>query len=305
MEQDRYEKFIQFLLALCQGERLSADDLSQRFDISRRTAYRFLNLLPALGFEVEKRGARFGVSTDSPFFRKINDRIHFSEAEALLINQVLCSVTTSNPQVRALRDKLARLYDPEVLTRHAFSDRQAANLSALFTAMKEGRIAVLHGYTSAHSDSVTDRIVEPYHFLNENTEVRCFELRSKQNKTFKLSRIESVELLDLKWMNREAHRPVTTDLFHFSGEAQHHVTLRLGRLSTSLLLEEFADADRFLTAEPDGRHRLELDVCSFKGIARFVVGLLDDIEILGSPEFAEHMRSLVAALTTRIDEAVK
>ena len=137
---------------------------------------------------------------------------------------------------------------------------------------------------------MSDRIVEPYLFLNANNEVRCFELSSKMNKTFKISRMESVEPLDLLWANKESHTPFFTDLFHFSGEQRMKVTLLMGKLATSLLLEEFPSSEIHLKEMPDGRHRLETEVCSCKGVGRFVMGLADDIEVVDSPELTAYLK---------------
>ena len=58
-------------------------------------------------------------------------------------------------------------------------------------------------------------------------------------------------------------------------------------------LTEYADAQRDLTLEKDGRHRLNTEVCSYIGIGRFVLGLFEHIEIVDSPEFANFMRQRI------------
>ena len=47
-----------------------------------------------------------------------------------------------------------------------------------------------------------------YAFLPGNRDVRCFEISTRTNKTFNLSRAEEVELVDLRWSYREEHRPL-------------------------------------------------------------------------------------------------
>ena len=255
-----------------------------------------------MGFIVLKEGSRYRIDHASPFFQEITERIHFSEEEAMTINQVLNSVIDNSPQVRHLREKLASLYDYGVLARHGVDDGIARNLGLLFKAIQTERVAVLHNYVSPSSGKVSDRIVEPYLFLAENSEVRCYELTTNMNKTFKIGRIEMVELLGVRWLHKEKHQPFFTDLFHFSGETRYPVKLLLGQLATSLLLEEFPAAESQLTLANDGRHLLTPEVCSFKGVGRFVLGLYDDIEIVDSPEFSDWIRARLEDLTKKFQQ---
>jgi len=65
--------------------------------------------------------------------------------------------------------------------------------------------------------------------------------------------------------------------------------LKLGLRSANLLLEEFPLAAKHLQKLPNNEWLLDTDVCSFDGVGRFVMGLLDDIEIIDSPEFEKHI----------------
>lgn len=63
---------------------------------------------------------------------EITDRIHFSDDEAIAINQVLNAVVDNSPQVRHLREKLSSLYDFNVMAKHGVDD-QVAKTSAAST----------------------------------------------------------------------------------------------------------------------------------------------------------------------------
>ena len=39
-------------------------------------------------------------------------------------------------------------------------------------------------YSSPHSHSVTNRVVEPFLLMNNNQDVRCHEIETRTNKTF-------------------------------------------------------------------------------------------------------------------------
>ncbi|HIU89431.1 MAG TPA: WYL domain-containing transcriptional regulator [Candidatus Caccomonas pullistercoris] len=300
MDKERFDRQLRLLVLLTQDRDTDIDSLSRELQMSRRSIYRYIETFRELGFVVEKRGNRYRVAPSSPFFRRITERIHFTEDEALTINQVLNAVYDRSPQVRHLRQKLSSLYDFDVLARHGVDEHIARNLAALYDAVKLERVAVLRGYVSPSSGKVSDRMVEPYMFLSENSEVRCYELATGMNKTFKISRAERVDLLDMLWSHKEAHLPFYTDMFGFSGEQLFPVRLVLGPLSARLLIEEVPSAASQLALLDDGRYRLHARVCSYKGVGRFVLGLCDDVEVESPRDFKDYLRARVRFLTQKI-----
>ena len=300
MELDKFDRQLRLLLMLTQNRNLTVDDVSRQLSMSRRSIYRYIDSFKQMGFIVVKEGPRYHIDPESPFFKQITSLIHFTEDEAMTINQVLNSVYDNSPQVRHLREKLSSLYDYKVLSKHGVDEHIAQNLAALFEAVKTERMVVLRDYASPNSAQTSDRIVEPYLFVSENSEVRCYEIKTGQNKTFKLSRIRKVEPLDLLWSHKNEHAEYFTDLFHFSGEERFPVTLILGQLSMSLLVEEYPGASAMLKKQDDGRFLLKTEVCNYKGIGRFVMGLIDDIEIVDSPDFVEYLRGKVEDLTQKV-----
>ena len=300
MDKERFDRQLRLLVLLTQDRDTDIDSLSRELQMSRRSIYRYIETFRELGFVVEKRGNRYRVAPSSPFFRRITERIHFTEDEALTINQVLNAVYDRSPQVRHLRQKLSSLYDFDVLARHGVDEHIARNLATLYDAVKLERVAVLRGYVSPSSGKVSDRMVEPYMFLSENSEVRCYELATGMNKTFKISRAERVDLLDMLWSHKEAHLPFYTDMFGFSGEQLFPVRLVLGALSARLLIEEVPSAASQLALLDDGRYRLHARVCSYKGVGRFVLGLCDDVEVESPRDFKDYLRARVRFLTQKI-----
>ena len=45
-----------------------------------------------------------------------------------------------------------------------------------------------------------------------------------------------------------------------------------------------------------GKQLLETEVCNFKGVGRFVMGLYDDIEVLGCKEFQEYINERIRSM---------
>lgn len=289
MELEKFARQLKLMLLLTQNRLLSIEEICNRVSMSRRSVYRYIDAFKSMGFVVKKEGTRYRLDHSSPFFSEIVTGIQFTEAEGVALSQILNSVYNNSAEVRALREKLSNLYNPDILSRHGVDSTLAQNISRIFQAIKEERVVLLRDYNSPSSGQVSNRIVEPYLFINENAEVRCYELSTKMNKTFKVSRCADVELLDLLWSHKEVHMPFYSDLFGFTGDTRLPVSILLGQLSTSVLLEEYPDAQRQMSLQPDGRQLLKTEVCSYVGIARFVLGLYDDIEVVDSPEFKEYL----------------
>ena len=159
---------------------------------------------------------------------------------------------------------------------------------------------------------MSDRVVEPFLMMNNNNDVRCYELQSGMNKTFKVSRMTDVVMLDLEWGNEARHKQVFTDLFMFSGEERLPVKLRLDLLAYNLMIEEYPKSADFIVEEAladeadgegnassdtprkDAKHWIfSADFASYIGISRFVLGLYNHIDVLESREFKEYLREEV------------
>ena len=298
-ELEKFDRQLRLMVMMASSKQYTVEEVSRKLNMSRRSIYRYIDAFRQMGFIVHKQGTRYSLDHESPFFKEITSRIHFSDDEAMAINQVLNAVMDNSPQVRHLREKLSSLYDYNVLAKHGVDDRIARNLSKLYSAIREERVVMLKDYQSANSDQVSNRIVEPYLFTAENSEVRCYEVTTNMCKTFKLNRIGSVEVLDVLWSHKDKHVPYFVDLFHFGGENRYPVKLLMGNLATSLLLEEHPCAETQLKLNNDGRHLLTTEVCNYKGIGRFVLGLYDDIEIVDSPEFEGYIKARVEDLTKK------
>ena len=299
MRHDKLERELNMLLMLTENHNYTVADVCNRLQISRRNFYYYMEFFQLAGFKVEHSKPYYRIRKDSPFFKKLDEIVHFTEDEAITMRRILDLTGDQSIQVQRLRQKLDRLYDLDILNNVELKEQLAHNVIVLYEAIKGHQTVKLVGYSSPHSNSTKDRIVEPYLLMNGNQEVRCFELSSQMNKTFKLARMQDVQLLDIIWENEQKHKKMLTDVFMFSGEEQWTVTLLMGRLATSVLREEYPKAERYIEQVNDSQWQVQLPVCSFAGIGRFYLGLFEDIEILGCDEFKEYIQSKINKLKNK------
>jgi predicted DNA-binding transcriptional regulator YafY len=293
MRHDKLQKELDLLLLLTQNRQFTVTEICDKMEMSRRNLYYYIDFFRESGFDVIKNGAYYSISRTSKFFNKLFETIQFTESEAVTMRQLLDNADANNLQVRNLRKKLDRFYDFKILDDVEKRERATHNVNVLYDAIKFKQMVMIKGYSSPHSNSVTNRLVEPFLFMNNNNDIRCFELHAKMNKTFRISRMNDVELLDAQWLNESEHKQIYTDLFMFSGEVKMPVKLILHQLSRNLLVEEYPDAAQFIHDRSDGTWLFEADVCSFLGIGRFVLGLYDDIQVLESKEFKDYLKERI------------
>ena len=82
------------------------------------------------------------------------------------------------------------------------------------------------------------------------------------------------------------------DLFRINSFEQIPIELKLGLRAASLLVEEYPLGEKFLTPLQDDPSHFILDtwVCGYEGVGRFILGLLDDIEILEGDGLKEFLK---------------
>ena len=299
MRHDKLERELNLLMLLTENHNYTVPEICERIGISRRNLYYYLEFFRDAGFIVENVRPYYRISKDSPFFKKMDAIVHFSEDEALTIRNILDRVDDKSVQVQRIKQKLDRLYDFRILNDEVLREQQARNISTLYEAIKLERCVMLKDYSSPHSNTLRNRLVEPFLFMNGNREVRCYEPQAGMNKTFKIARIGEVVMTDLSWGNKSSHRQVFTDIFMFSSEEPKHVKLRLDRLARSLIVEEYPQSERFIRADGDQHWLLEMDVCSYAGIGRFVMGLYDGIDVIEDEGLKDYLREKINQLNNK------
>ena len=295
MRHDHLRRELELLLLLTQNRQYTVDEVCKKLEISRRSFYYYIEFFEQTGFKVEKGRRLYSLSRQSWFFKKLYDLVQLTEDEVVLMRQLIEKTGMESGRLRSLHGKLDKFYDFKILEDEALQKKTTEMRGVIYDAIKEKDAVRIIGYSSPSSHTVKDRLVEPFLFLNNNKDVRCYEIESGMNKTFRLSRMGGVERLEQKWAYETEHRRVYVDLFAFSGEEIKKVTLLMGQLSYNVMLEEYPESERNFTKQEDGRWLLELGVCSYLGIGRFVLGLYDDIEILGDEGLKEYVAKKLQA----------
>jgi predicted DNA-binding transcriptional regulator YafY len=294
MDQPKLERLLKLMKLMTGNVNYTVDDLAERLDTSYRSIYRYIETFKRAGFVVHKLdGGVYKLGKESRYFKDISQLVHFTDEEAHIVNQLIEGLDDTNTLKQNLRKKLVTVYNCTAMASSIVKGRNAQNVNRLQEAIEEHRSVVLVDYASSNTGVARSRVVEPFGFTTNYVQVWCYEPESAQNKLFKIARIGAVEVLDQEWQCAEYHKSGYIDVFRMTGFEQHRVCLRLGMLARNLLVEEYPLAERDITATEDGAWILDTRVCNYKGVGRFVLGLLDDVTIVDSPEFESYIRSIL------------
>ena len=168
----------------------------------------------------------------------------------------------------------------------------AAATSRLLHACAQKKCVVLHDYASSNSGKIADRYVEAYDIKTKAGLIVCYDIWKKDVCVFKINRIKWVEIKENEpWKNTDKHKEIKIDVFHMSGVEPIPICLTLDLFAKNLLVEEFPKAE--VCVKPDKGDNntwyFSTQVYSLEGIGRFCMGLIDHIDVSGSPELKEYL----------------
>jgi proteasome accessory factor C len=288
--QARLLKLFQIIAVLKSGH-FTIKQLADRFDSSARTIYRYISLLEEANFLVEQDFTnRYFIATseDDP------SQAQFTVEETKLIKKLIQAGASENPLKNTLLKKLALNSEMDAMPRLFVKAIQSRFVDQLAEAMRNKHQVMLKNYHSARSNEISDRIVEPIHFGDNYASIMALDTGDKVCKQFKLDRIGELEELNKPFEYETLHQATTTDIFSFSGKTEKWVTLHLTMKAFLLLREEFPLSVPFVEKKND-HYLFHAPVASFEGVGRFVMGLLDEIKVVDSPEFKAFLEKKLAA----------
>ena len=185
-------------MLLANNRYMNKTDVCRHFNFSERTFFRYIDTFREAGFAVKRNEYnvyRIETSTNK-MSRHLSELLHFTEEEEMILRCAIDSIDPGTKSKESLKKKLYALYDYKVISDLGLGKRLRQTIHDLTSAIENHRQTVLVGYRSGHSNTTSDRLVEPYAFTPDHDQVWCYELGSQMVKTFKVSRIRKVSILD-------------------------------------------------------------------------------------------------------------
>ena len=291
MEDTRPKRILRLLMMLSGNKKYAMPELEDKMEMSARNLRRDLNLIESSGFLLDrKKGYR--LQSDRSTNRDLKDLMHFSEEEISILYQTLSLIEEDSPLKERLVRKMNAFYDLKALEQL----RQKDDLTKVHTirdSLEQKKQVILKAYRSSNSNNIEDRVVEVFDFLPDYRAIWCYDIKSHSCKQFKLARMQFVELLLSAWRYEEKHQKPFIDGFRMSAmKPLTTVELLLSLKAYNLLIEEYPLATKYIKQE-DKSYRVKVPVANYNGIGRFVLGLIEEIEIIKPAAFKKYLKAQV------------
>jgi len=277
------------IIALLKGKGKNITELAARFDMSERSIYRYIRLLEAVGFVIDKDfHNRYFIFTseDEP------GSTNFTIDETNILKELIKKGAFDSPMRNSLIKKLSLNSDLDDMPKVIVKLRIGQMIEKISESIKNKKQVVLKNYHSANSNEIKDRLVEPIQFGTDYQTVVALDTTDKKCKQFKLERIGEVIEMKKKIQFKSLHKKVVSDIFGFTGDASNWITLKLTLRSYLLLREEFPLSIPY-TEKTDEGYSFYGPVTNFDGIGRFVLGLMDEVEIKAPKAFQDFVRGRI------------
>jgi proteasome accessory factor C len=261
--------------------------ISEVIDSTERTLYRYFNLLEELGFQIHRDELnRVYIPSD-----QLSNEVAFSRDEIVFLKKLLQSAGKNVKLKDSILGKLLIHSDVQIGTRLALNAHLGKIVDTISQGMDTKRQVILRKYHSFHTNSISDRAVEPIAFTENYAGLIAFEIASKQNKIYNIDRITAAEITKHPFRNGKLHKVEELDPFGFSRkDDEYTVELQLSMRAALLLKEEYPmTLEHIRLMETQGYYSFKAKIFDLRPLARFILGLSQEINIINGKELIEFL----------------
>lgn len=296
-DQAKFQRMLEILMKLSGSYGYSVKQLAEDFDSSERTIYRYLTTFKNAGFFLDNHNGYFKIDKKSPDYKDLSKLIHFSEEEAHILSRAIHLIDDESKFKNELYEKLYILFDSDKAVNKIVRKESSENVIKLKGGIKNKERVILKGYRSSNSDNIRDRSIEPFNFTSNYNYVWAYDIEAKSSKTFKVARIKEVIITKKKWLNEKHHKQKEIDVFRISGNKMISLKLNLSLMAYNLLIEEYPLSEKYISKKDDNKYLFDGAVCDYTGAGRFVLGMMDQIEVIKPKEFRDYLNKRILQKT--------
>ncbi len=296
----RERNILVLLRILAYPYRYTKKELAKHFEVSKDTIKDDIQAIINVGIHFEQDSKyRCAVIPDQQF-KELKHLQSLTIEERTIIGNAV-DRSCSSKDALYLKNKLASLYNFQKLGIRALRRPALERIDALENAKKQKLQVVLANYKS-NSNSIKDRLVEPFLVDPELDTLQAYDAESKKTRHFKLNRIERVILTDTKWQFEKQHEHKYTDVFRISDNNQIVIHLRLQVYAYNALTETYPKAlSEVIPAASPNTFDFETKVNhQFLGLMNFIMGNFEHIEVIAPEELKEKIKEKASAILEKI-----
>lgn len=289
--QHKILRVLQLITLLRKAPPKSIHFLAGVLESTDRTVYRYLDLVKELGFELQKdHNNKFQIVGGDEY-----QQISFSNEEVLLLRDLVMTTGKDNKLRDSLLKKIFLQSELAIQGNQILKANLGKMVEKINSSISENKRIVLKGYHSLNTQKISDRIIEPITLTDNYNSVCGFEVETQLNKYYNIERITEVIQLEEEQQFHQSHQLDEIDVFGFSEKngQKFSVELLVSLRAYILLKEQYPKIDNHITKEINTeKYRVKINVNNPKPITRFILGLKEDIEVIGSKSFLKHISEI-------------
>lgn len=286
--QNKILRVLQLITLLKKEPAKSIRFLAGILESTDRTVYRYLDLVKELGFELHKdHNNKFQILGNDEY-----KPITFSNEEVSLLRDLVLTTGKDSKLKDSLLQKIYLQSELAIQGNHILKANLGRLVEKINYSISEKKRVLLKGYHSINTQSISDRVIEPISFTDNYNSICGFEVETKLNKYYNLERITDVIQLDEPQEFKKFHQLDEMDVFGFSNKngEKFIVELSISLRAYILLKEEYPKIEKFVKKEKySERYSVKVEVNNPKPISRFILGLNEEIEVLGSNSYLKYL----------------
>ena len=283
-------RILRFILFLSNSYPKSKDECITFLGIGDTAFYSYCHALKETGFDLHQKDGKYWIDYPDQDFQVLRKVLHFSEEETYLLSRSIDMIEEKQVCATRLKQKLASFLNQDKTIESYIQKEKSAIVQLLRKAQQQKKQILLINYASGNSQTVRNRMVEPFEFKDDFNMVWAFDTELRQNRQFKICRIEDILETLLPWEYERLHRSKPVDIFRNTGDLTKQIEFKLNLKAKNLLIEEYPLSERFLKKINHNQFVLKALVAKYEGPGRFVLGLAEDIQVVGDEGFVDYLK---------------
>ncbi len=288
-ENNKTTRVLKLILYLSAPYSRSKQSCLDFLGVSESSFYEYIRLIRTTGLEVTQKSGCYQIIFDDTSPYAFRQAFHFTEEDAYLISRSISSLDISRGKALKLKEKLIGFLEQDEAVKAYIYKEKPENVRLLNQAIGSKKQVMLRSYSSGNSQTIKNRIVEPFEFRDDFNLLWAYDNGAGGNRQFKVSRIGEVEVLPFSWEYAPAHRASAVDVFRNTGQLNKTVRFSMNLRAKNLLIEEYPLAEKHILRK--GNNWLfEAAVAKYEGPGRFVTGLPEDVRVAGDEGFCNFLK---------------
>lgn len=262
-------------------------------DIRDSAFFNYCNELKNIGFNLLQKDGKYWVEAGDKPTQMLANLLHFSEEEAYILAKTIDAIEGHTFPAMRLKHKLVAFLNRDEAVEAYLKKEKSAVVSVLNKAINARKQVLLVNYASGNSQTVRNRRVEPFEFNDDFNLVWAFDTDVKKNRQFKVCRMDDVLETPFSWEFERLHRSSPVDIFRNTGELNRQVEFKLNLRARNLLTEEYPLAEKYIMELAKNSFHFKAPVAKYEGPGRFVLGVAEDIRLMGDGGFLEFIKEKI------------